>query len=64
MKSWRALGYCRPTLRYKSTVKPRVRVRDRVVSYFFLNLQLEKRILTRGIPPVSEYFPQSNGGGG
>ena len=29
-----------------------------------MNLQLEKRILTRGIPPVSEYFPQSNGGGG
>ena len=27
-----------------------------------MNLQLEKRILTRGIPPVSEYFPQSNGG--
>ena len=30
VKSWRALGYCKPMLRYKSSVKPRVMVRDRV----------------------------------
>ena len=64
VKSWRALGYCRPTLRYKSTVKPRVRVRDRVVSYFFWIYNL------RNVSLLGEYhlsvniFPRVMGGGG
>ena len=38
-------AYCRPALRYRSSVKPRVKFRN--MSGCFLNLHLEKCTLTR-----------------